>query len=159
MPATRFLRRGVTKVRFAATLTAPDAVTFTEWSTAVDLSPQIADFGGWNVANSPITTPDLVDTYDGQIPGVDASDTSTLTLYDLKEDPDPIKVALAKDETGYILIAPKGEAALKPLEAWPVTVASRSNELSLGNDPARYVATFSIPARPVTDGITIPAGP
>lgn len=149
MPATRFLRRGVTKVRFTPTLAAPGALTLAEWGTAVDLSTQIADFGGWALTNNAVATPDLVDTFDGSIPGSDSIDTSTLTCYDIKEDPDPIKVAQAKGSIGYLLIAPKGAATGKPLEIWPVQVASRSNEMSTGNDPARYVATYNVSSRPV----------
>lgn len=150
----RYFRRGKSKIMFAPTV-AGTSPTRAEITAATDLTPQIADIGGFQFSNSPIATPDLATTFTTQIPGEDTSDTPSLTFYD-DDAATTIRTALAKGTAGFILMFPLGDVPTKRMEVWKVASTGVNDQWSAGNDPARYVAGFAVSAAPVQAGV-VPA--
>lgn len=152
----RWFRRGVTKIRLLPTIAATVSVnnvtivgspTNAEWLAGTDLTPQVGEMSGWQLSNSPITTPNLVDKFTPQIEGEDTVGDSSITFYD--DDASAVlRTALTKGTAGFICIAHYGETDGERMAVFPVKTTGDNDEVSVGNDPARYVVTFAITATP-----------
>lgn len=152
----RFIRRGVTKVRFAPTVADKTAVTRSEITSSVDLTASIADITGWSLEGSMVPVPDMSSTFEKSIPGTDSAADSSLSFYE-DDDTDVIETLLPKGTEGNVLMFRKGDKPTSAsLDVFPVQVTSRSAEFSAGNDPARFVVRFSITDEPALDTV-IPA--
>lgn len=129
----RFFRRGISKVYFNTTA----AVGGTE------LTNSVAEMTGFQLQNSPISTPDLQSTFTKTIIGEDTTDTPTITFYD-DDASEVIRDALAKGTAGFVILAPYGTTAGKRIESWPVRSTGVNDEWTVGNDPARYSVQFAV---------------
>nr|BEK65693.1 hypothetical protein KPHV_29200 [Kitasatospora purpeofusca] len=150
----RFMRRGITKIYFLKSIAAPTNIpTRVELTgpNGTDLSKQVSDIEGWSLENSPIETPDLGNKFATSIPGEDKAAASSLTFYeDLAAD--TVETLLAKDASGYVCIARKGDIpASKSLDIFPVRVGSRAPSYSTGTEPAKFKVSFSISDLPTLD--------
>jgi len=147
----RFFRRGTTKIYFDDTIADINAPTAAELADATELSCEMAEIAGFSFSNSPIDVPDMCDVFVKKIPGEDTAEDSSMTFY---EDDggfasNTIQSTLAKGTEGYVIIFPFGIAGASPAaadeaEVWPVSVASMTREYTAGNDPARYMAEFTV---------------
>jgi DNA polymerase III sliding clamp (beta) subunit (PCNA family) len=148
----RFSRKGVTKIFFADTIAATTYIpTRTELTAATDLTKQIAAVDGFTLENQEIETPDLESTFTAKIPGDDQAADSTLTFYE-DDTSSTTEEALAKGTTGFIIILRKGDVpASKSMDVYPVRVASKSSAITVDNEPAKWMAKFSITDTPVLD--------
>ncbi|MGW1798641.1 phage tail tube protein [Streptomyces sp. NPDC001984] len=148
----RFMRRGVTKIYFLATIAAATNIpTRTELTAGTDLSGAISDIAGWSLGNSPIDTPDMGSTLTTSIPGEDKADASTLTFHEDKAG-DSIETLLSKGEEGFVVLLRKGDVpASKSMDVFPVRVASRAPAYSAGSDPAKFMVTFAVSDEPTLD--------
>jgi hypothetical protein len=148
--AGRFFRRGKSRLLFAATLASPAAPTSGEVTSATNLTTAIAEIAGLRFSNSPIATPDLASTFTSTIPGEDTSETPSITFYDddVNNASNAIRVALAKGATGYLIYQPYGNTVGRRQEVWPVTVAGQNDEVSAGNEAARYVVQLAVTGTP-----------
>jgi hypothetical protein len=89
-----------------------------------------------------------------KIPGEDTADDSEMTFYEDNVS-NPLLVTLSKGTEGYIVFFPYGTGGASPIsgddcEVWPVSVAKTTREWSAGNDPARFMTTFTITGVPAT---------
>lgn len=144
----RYMRRGVTKVAFVPTISNKAAPTQAEINAGTDLEADLGEINGAAFANSPIETPNLLDTFTPKIVGVDEAEDPDLLFYE-RDDATTIWAALAKGTTGYLVFMPTGQASTKPSDVWPVRVGSRARQYSVGNDPARFRVVFSTTDPPV----------
>lgn len=152
----RFIRRGVTKVRFAPTIANRAAVTRTEITSSTDLTPSIADMSGWALEGSTVPVPDMSSTFEKSIPGTDSAPDSSIDFYE-DDTTEVIETLLPKGTAGNILVFRKGDKpSSKSLDVFAVAVTSRSATFSAGNDPARFTVRFSITEEPELD-TTVPA--
>lgn len=148
----RFFRRGISKFKFMttyagyATATAP---TSAEESAAQDLTPQVADATGWEYKNSPISVPDFSSSFVPTIGGEDKPGNPTLVFYDITDTSNPIRTALPKGTTGYMLLKPYGAGAGLRNEVWPVTVIAATDAYANGNTAAQWHAEFAVTAKPL----------
>lgn len=151
---SRYMRRGISKARFAPTIANKSAPTTAEINAGIDLTGQMADISGFMFANSPIPTPDLATSFTTQIGGEDTADSSSFTFYE-DDTSNPIRTSQAKGVHGYILLFPKlagaSPATGDKCEVWPVVITGNNRQWSLGNDPARYVVSYAIEGVPVQD--------
>lgn len=149
----RFFRRGVSQIRFAATIagsgptvTPIGTISAGDWSGATNLTGIIGDLNGFQFKNAPIDVPDLASSFVIQILGPDTVEDSSLTFYDDTTgtaSPD-YRTVLAKGVSGFILLAPYGATTGRRVEAWPAISTGVNDEWSLGNDPARTVVGFAV---------------
>lgn len=152
MANNRFFRRGTTKIWWCPVVVTESAPKVTE-TTAGTQIVNVADMTGFTYSNSPIATPDLDDTFDSQIPGVDAAEDSVLTIYEPKTGTDTIITTLAKGTTGFALIFYRGIAGAAPAigdkcETWPVTSTGPARIYGMDAVGARWRTTLTANSRP-----------
>jgi hypothetical protein len=148
----RYFRRGKSTVKFVPAIANKAAPSTPELTAGTDLTPSLADIGGFGFNNSPIATPDFASTFTTSIPGEDTTDDSTLTFYD-DDTATTIRTALAKGVTGFIVRMPYGQVTAKRAEVFPVTSTGVNDEWSAGNDAARFSVGFAITGVPVLTAV------
>jgi hypothetical protein len=152
----RFIRRGVSKIRFAPTIANKNAVTRIEITGSTDLTPDVASVNGFMLEGSQVPTPDFGSDFDSSIPGIDSAADSSLGFYE-DDATDTIETLLPKGTEGYILLFRKGDVPTsESLDVFPVKVGSRGAAWSAGNEPAQFNVNFNITDKPGLD-TTIPA--
>lgn len=153
----RFIRRGITVVRFAPVLANYKlGVSRAEITSSINLTDEVAEMAGWMLEGSQVAVPDMGSRFEKNIPGTSSAGDSSLTFYE-DDDDDEIEVLLPKDTAGFILLLRKGDKPTsKSLDAFPVRVTSRAAEFSAGNEPARFQVRFSITDEPELD-LAVPA--
>lgn len=161
MPATRYLRRGVTRFYFVPTIAASTKIpTAAEVAAGTRLDEQLHEVNGFAFANESIDAPNFKDRFTPQAPGEDVAEDSSMGLYQLKGGTDTIRAALPKDTAGYIVIFSEGVAGATPAiadkaDTWPVIVASSTKQYTADNELARYMVNFSVTDTPAFDGALI----
>lgn len=155
----KFFRRGKSKAFFlpavAGYTAGAGSPTRPEITAGTDLSASVTAMAGFQLSNSPITTPNLADRFSFQIEGEDTVADSTLTFLD-DDAVSTIRTTLAKGTAGFIVLFPYGDVPTKRCEVWPVKSTGFNDEWTVGNDPARAVAGFAVTNVPSQNG-TIPA--
>ncbi|MFE6228907.1 hypothetical protein [Cellulosimicrobium sp. NPDC057862] len=156
LPATdRFFQPEISKVLFALAIANPAAITRAEITAATDLTNEIADMSGWNVASSQINTPDLGNRFVSTITGRTQADNSTLTVYaDLTGD-DARKV-LPRGTKGFLIFADGGDVEDQPCDIFPIEVASVGKVRSTGDQAFQLTIGFAIKKPPFED-VPLPA--
>lgn len=152
--ATRFMRKGITKIYFIPTITVLSAPTTAQVTAGTNLTPQVAEVAGFTFTNNPISTPDMDNAYVSQIAGEDTGEASSITFYELRAATDTIHDAQTKGLNGYIGIYYGGiaggtPAAADKLEVWPVSISSNARIYSAGNEAAQYRVAYAITGAPV----------
>lgn len=150
----RYFRRGKSKIRWAPAV-AGSSPTRPEITAGVDLSPSVADIGGFQLSNNPITTPDLATAFDSQIDGPDSTEDSSLTFYD-DDTATTIRTTLAKGVSGFILLFPYGDIPTKRCEKWEAKSTGVNDQWSLDAVAAQFRVGFAILSVPNQNGV-IPA--
>lgn len=145
---SRYFRRGTTKIYFAPSIADITSPTEDEMAAATELSCEIAEISGFAFQNNPIDVPDMCAEFVKKIPGEDTADDSEMTFYE-DDTSNPLLTTLAKGEEGFVVFFPYGVGGASPVagddcEVWPVSVAKTTREWSAGNDPARFMSTFTI---------------
>jgi hypothetical protein len=149
----RFMRKGITKVYFVPTIATPAAPTAVEITAGTSLTGQIAEINGFTFTNSPIDVPDMSSAFVKKIPGEDSVEDSNMSFYEDKTS-NPIRTALSKGTSGYIVIFPAGTAGATPAaadkaEVWGCIIASSSRKYTAGNEAAQYQVVFTLTDPPV----------
>jgi len=144
---SRFFRRGKSKMLFGLEVADRATPTREELEAAVDMSEDIADIAGFELTNSPIQTPNLANQFTPQIEGEDTVADSSLTLYD-RDGSDDIRAAVEKGTPGFIFMLPYGDVPGKRMEVWPARSNGTNDLWTVGNDPARFNAPFSVTGVP-----------
>lgn len=153
----RYMSRGVTRFYWVLTIaSATLAPTVAEAGAGVRLDAELNEVNGFSFANQPIDTPNFKDRFTPQIAGEDVADDSSLGLYRLKGETDTIRLALAKDTEGFVVIFYQGLAAASiaaadKVDVWPAIVASNSKTYTADNEAAKYMVNFSITDIPAFD--------
>lgn len=155
MTETRFVRRGITKIYFASTITNISAPTLAEVTGGTDLSPHISAVEGFGWTNQPIETPDLGSTFVSKIAGPDQADDSSLEFYELREGSTEFTL-LAKGTTGFLVFAsaggtgPGGQVAVgDKVDVFPFEVAGTPSKLiTVDNEAAKFRVGVSLTAEP-----------
>lgn len=151
----RFFRRGVTKLVFCPTITAPATGPSRAEITSGTVLKGISAISGFSISNSPVAVPDLDSRFTASVPGEDTTDASSLTFYDDNATPSPARTALAKDVVGYIVYMPYGDVPTKRCEVWQVQSTGVNDQIDLG-----AAATFTVgltPLAPPVQNAVVPA--
>lgn len=148
----RFFRRGVSAMKWCPTV-AGTSPTRAEITAGTDLTPDFAAIGGFKISNAPITTPDLSTTFDTQIDGPDSVDASTITFYD-QDNATTIRTALAKGNSGALVLFPYGDVVGKRCEVWRSKSTGVNDEWSLDATAAKFEVGFAVTAKPAQAGTT-----
>jgi hypothetical protein len=154
-PASRYFAVGVTKIYFCPAIANLNAPTRPELDAGKDLSGEVADVDGWQVASNLIDTPDLLRTFTGQISGRTTSDASSITFY-ASEDTDDVRTLLPRDTEGFIVWLDGGDVATQKMDIYPVKVSAAPKLRTLGDEASRIQVMFAISREPAED-VAIPA--
>ncbi|UNZ20627.1 hypothetical protein [Streptomyces sp. 891-h] len=151
--ASRYFRRGVTKVYWVPTISAPASPTRVELDAGTDLSDEVAAIDGWEVTSDTVETPALGSLFNGKINGTISADDSSLTLYADKTSSD-VRTLLPRGTTGYVVWMDEGDVAGQLMDVFPVQVVSVPKQREMDN-PAQIQVNFAVTREPEED-VTIP---
>jgi hypothetical protein len=152
----RYSARGATKIYWLPSVASPSAVTRAELNAGTDLSPQVADAGGFNVSSEQIETPDLATRYTSTIPGSIAAEESSLTMYASRNGVDA-RTLMARDTVGFIGLLHGGDVAGYKCDIYPVTVSSVAKQIQVaGSEADTLVFSYAITAEPA-ENVSVPA--
>ena len=146
----RFIRRGVSKFYWlpaVANIAAPSAAEIT---AGYEITGKLAEINGFDFTNERAPAPDFAARFTSSIPGANTIGDSSIVVYEDDTNQD-VEDALPMDDTGYLLIAPKGRGVTKPGEVYPATITGINREYTADNTPARITIGFAITAEPELD--------
>lgn len=153
--STRYFDPETTKVYFVATIADKTSPTRLEIDAGTDLSPEIADLSGWVIGGEDVPTPDLGVRFTSNIPGREAADDSSLTLY-ASEDGVDVRATLPAGTNGFIVWLDGGDVAANKMDVYPIRVRSVGKMRNLSNEAAKIQVQFSITSKPASD-VAVPA--
>lgn len=153
--STRYINKGVTKCYWVTSISDISAPTAVELDAGTDLSPEIMDINGWTIETESVDTPDLANTFTGNIPGSTSAGDSSITLYADLGGTD-VRDLLATGTNGYIVWMDGGYTAGRNMDVFPVRVGSRAMNRTLDNDPATVEVSFYVTSAPA-EGVTVPS--
>lgn len=154
--AVRYFRPGTTKVYWVVTITTYTAPTRAQINVGVDLSPEIAEIGGFSVTSDSVDTPDLANRFISKIPGRINAEDSTINFYASSTGFNDARSVVPRDTNGYLIFMDGGDVTTTGrMDVWPVSVASHGKLRGM-EDPAMTQAAFT-PTRVPAEDIVIPA--
>lgn len=152
---TRHFQRGLTEIVFATTVASKSAPSRAEINAGTALRTEIAELDGWQVEGEDIETPDLGTVFTGTIPGSTSADESSITFYADQGTADA-RTLLPRGTNGFILIMYAGDVTGRRMNVFPVRVKSVGLPVTVDDDPATVVVSFSVTAEPA-ENVLIPA--
>lgn len=153
--STRYFDPETTKVYFVATIASKAAPTRLELDAGTDLSPEIADLSGWVISGEDVATPDLGTRFTSNIPGREAADDSSLTLYADDGGADA-RTIMPAGTNGFIVWLDGGDVTANKMDVYPVRVRSVGKMRNLQNEAAKLQFQFSITSKPASN-VAVPA--
>jgi hypothetical protein len=156
MTTTDSLTGGTTPAS-AIALTTPGGPgpTQAQIAAATNLTPQINAIEGFETAVERIPTDDLDTTFVPTITGPRTVGDAAITFLDKKNsagvtgaDYDEIRTILTDGVRGTLIIAPYGLTTGERCELWPVESGGPNDQITLGNEPAKFAVAFGITALP-----------
>lgn len=142
----KFMRKGITKVFFAtAVADVQEGPTAAEIAAAETLhDKRMASIEGFTFEAQTVETPEFGSRQTPKIAGEDQTADSSIGFYE-DDETNPLRTVLAKDETGFIILAPAGKIEVgDEVDVFPVRVASNPRAYSSGNEAAMWTANFAI---------------
>lgn len=157
---SRYIPSGVSKVVFAPSVSSAAAPTQAEITAGTVLTVAgstaaagLVEMSGWETAPSDVEVPDVASRFTGKIPGRTSASDASVTFYD-DDATLTIRTALAEGTAGYMIIMRKGGTTGYPSEVYPCKVnALNSSQITSANEPAKFVASFSITSSPTKVGV------
>lgn len=152
--ATRYFRRGTTKVYFCPTISNKSAPSRAELNAGTDLSNEVAEIEGWMVQSETIDTPALGTRFNAKIDGIISSDDSSLMFYASSDSVD-VRTLLPRGTNGFVVWLDEGDVATRKMDVFPVRVTATPKERNM-DGAARIQAQFAITSEPA-ENVTVPA--
>ncbi len=154
-PTTKYFSRGTTAIVFVESISSISAVTRSEINDGIDLSLEVQSTEGWTINATDIPTPNIGSVFTGSIPGPTSTDECALVTYADIGGQD-VRVLMPRGTNGYILMMWGGDVSGRPMDVFPVRVASIGKSASTEEDAATARVRFSITSEPAED-VAIPA--
>lgn len=151
--ATRYFRRGFSKVYWVPTIGNKASPTRSELNAGTDLSNEIAEINGWEVTSDTVETPSLGSVFTSKIPSTTSADDSSLTLWASSTSTD-VRTLLPRGTNGFIVWMDEGDTAGLLMDVFPVRVSAATKQRSL-SDPAQIMVSFTVTSEPA-ENVTIP---
>lgn len=153
-PSARYYRQGVSKVLWTPSIAVITGPTRPEINAATDLSPEVAAMAGWEVAGNTEDTPDLAETFTGNIPSTTTADASSLTFYSDATSVDA-RTLLSRGASGFVIWMDEGDVEGYLMDVFPVRVTGAPKQRDIAA-VAQIMVSFSISRQPA-ENIAIPA--
>jgi len=154
--STRYIAPEITKIYWVDTIASKASPTRVELDAGTDVTGEVSDAAGWELAADNVATPDGGSKFVSQVSGrINPPDTS-LACY-ASEDTIDIRDLLARGDTGFIVILHGGDVAGQKMTVWPVRVRSVSAPVDFPASNASMVnVQFSVTSAPA-ENVAIPA--
>jgi hypothetical protein len=154
----QFIRPGTTKIFFVPTIAAPATPTQAELTAGTNLTltsatNKVSGITGFGAKTNFVETPDFSSRQSGKVAGATTSDDSGLTFYE-DTSSNPIRTTLAKDTTGYILMASGGATTVSSkVDVFPIQVAANTKTYAGANAAAEIQVDLAITSVPSLDAV------
>jgi hypothetical protein len=154
--STRFIAPETTKIYWVDTIANKNSPTRAELNAGTDVTGEVSDAAGWELAADNVATPDGGSKFTSQVSGrINPPDTS-LACYASSDTLD-IRDLLARDDAGFIVILHGGDITAQKMTVWPVRVRSVSAPVDFPASAASMInVQFSITSVPA-ENVAIPA--
>ncbi|MCW7941696.1 hypothetical protein AAW14_06545 [Streptomyces hygroscopicus] len=158
----RYIRPGVTQILWVPSggISNIKAPTRAELDAGTDLTGDVADYAGFELASDFVDTPDLGSRFISQITGQIKPPNSQITFWADDASAD-VRTLLPQNTTGYIVVFPEGDgkapgATVKGtlMDVWPVKVGSEAMT-GKATDPGQRIVAFATTDEPAIN-VTIP---
>lgn len=141
------------KYYWVTTIAAQASPTRGELNAGIDLSAEIAEVSGFELAGASADAPDLASQFVAQVPARITASDSEIVFYASSTSSD-VRSVLPRGTTGFVAILPEGDITGQKMEIWPAKVKSMFLDSSI-EDPAKIHIQFSITKLP-SQNVTIP---
>jgi hypothetical protein len=141
------------KYYWVTTIVAQASPTRAELNAGTDLSAEIAEVSGFELAGDSADAPDLASQFVAQVPARITASDSEIVFYASSNSSD-VRSVLPRGTTGFVAILPEGDITGQKMEIWPAKVKSMFLDSSI-EDPAKIHIQFSITKLP-SQNVTIP---
>lgn len=152
-----FVRRGVTKYRWATAVANVAAPTRAEVDAAVNLGGNLADLTGLTSTRTTVDRPDMDNKFTKKVAGVDEVPDIAFTFQDDNDATTAgIRAALAEGTDGYLLVLTYGDVPTKRMEVWPCQTLAVNDQHTAANETAKFMVGFAPTDTPTKDAV-VPA--
>lgn len=154
--STRYIAPETTKIYWVDTIASKASPTRVELDAGTDITGEVADAAGWELAADNVATPDGGSKFTSQVSGRITPPDTSVACY-ASSDTIDIRDLLARDDAGFIVILHGGDVAGQKMTVWPVRVRSVSAPVDYAASNASMVnVQFSITSEPA-ENVAIPA--
>jgi hypothetical protein len=141
------------KYYWVTTIATQATPTRGELNAGTDLTAEIAEVSGFELAGDSADAPDLASQFVAQVPARITASDSEIQFYASSTSSD-VRSVLPRGTTGFVVILPEGDITGQKCEVWPAKVKSMFLDSSI-EDPAKIHIQFSITKLP-SQNVTIP---
>ncbi|MCW5252213.1 hypothetical protein [Streptomyces sp. SHP 1-2] len=153
-PATRYYRRGTSRVLWVPTIANKQSPTRSELDAGTALEGETGAMQGWQTTSGTVPTPALGSRFTPTVPGEITAADSSLTFWASK-DGDDVRTLLVREARGFIVWMDEGDVPTQPMDLFPVQVTSQAKVREL-DGAAQIMCQFAITSEPA-ENILIPA--
>lgn len=152
--ATRYYRRGVTRVLWVPTIANKAEPTREELDAGTALEGETGAMSGWQTTSGTVPTAALGSRFTPTVPGEITAADSSLTFWASK-DGDDVRSLLTREATGFIVWMDEGDVPGQTMDVYPVQVTSQAKVREL-DQAAQIMCQFAITSEPA-ENVEIPA--
>lgn len=139
-----FVRRGVTKYKWATAVASKAAPTRAEINAAIDLTTKLTELTGLTSTRTSVDRPDMDTKFTKKVAGVDEVPDIAFTFHDDDDSVTTgIRNALAEGTNGFLLVLTYGDVPTKTMQVWPCQTLAVNDEHTVGNETAKFMVGFA----------------
>ncbi|MFE9923269.1 hypothetical protein ACFYQA_17290 [Streptomyces sp. NPDC005774] len=153
-PATRYYRRGTTKVLWLPAIANKAAPTRPEINAGTALEGETGAMAGWQTTSATVPTPALGSRFTPTVGGEITAADSSLTFWADKGGQD-VRTLLPREARGFVVWMDEGDVPGQTCDVYPAQVTSQAKVREL-DGAAQIMAQFSITSEP-SENAPIPA--
>jgi hypothetical protein len=153
--STRYIHPGVTRVVYTVSVSNINAPSRAEINAGTDLSNEVFEAEGWEVASDNVDAPDLGRVFTGKVIGRTSSPDSSLTMYQSVNGAD-VRTLLPRGTAGFILLMWGGDVTGNKMDVYPIRVSANPKVLETGGAPAVLRVQVAITSQPA-ENVSVPA--
>lgn len=149
-----YYQPGVTRIYVCASIADINAPTRTELNNGLDVTRQVAEVEGWQVASEPMDRPDMASRFTSKAAGPITAEDAQLTFYGARTGID-VRQTLTRGYVGNVVFLDGGDTGGYKMDVYPVEIMSMPKLRGRG-ELFRIRVDFSITAEPAED-VNVPA--
>lgn len=147
---TRYIHAGQTAIYWVENIAVITFPTRPELDAGIDLTREVAAVVGWRASRRTRPIPAYGDDFEVQLEGLRHVDDSRLVFYGHRTGPGVVQT-IPEGSEGHIVMIYGGDAEGRPMDVWPVRVATYGRGVPIEDEPARITAQYVIHREPALD--------